>query len=444
MSPLVVHPGPPLGGTVRPPGDKSITHRAYLLGLLAGGETVVRHPNVGEDCEATLRCVRALGAEVEAGRGVVRLVGTGGRLRVPDGTLDCGNSGTTLRLLAGVLAAQPFEATLSGDESLLRRPVDRVIAPLRAMGAALSGREGDRLPPLIVRGGPLMGMCFPRPTPSAQVATAILFAGVQASGPTTVRTSWGVRDHTSGMLRRFGVQVEEELQPGGARLVSVTGPVQLHGCSVRVPGDFSAAAFFLAAAAACPGARVTASSVGLNESRVGLLEILKEMGAAVDLGPIGIEDGEAVGEVTVSGPEELGPMDISPRQVASLVDEIPVWAVVASAARGTSRLRGAEELRLKETDRLHAMATGLRTLGVQVEEFDDGLDIHGGPVSGGLVRAFADHRIAMAFAVLGTRAASPVTVDDGACIATSYAGFVDDLRALGGMVEAPSACGEAT
>ena len=160
----------------------------------------------------------------------------------------------------------------------------------------------------------------------------VLFAGVQASGPTTVRTSWGVRDHTSGMLRRFGVQVEEELQPGGARLVSVTGPVQLHGCSVRVPGDFSAAAFFLAAAAACPGARVTASSVGLNESRVGLLEILKEMGAAVDLGPIGIEDGEAVGEVTVSGPEELGPMDISPRQVASLVDEIPVWAVVAMRA----------------------------------------------------------------------------------------------------------------
>jgi len=212
---------------------------------------------------------------------------------------------------------------------------------------------------------------------------------------------------------------------------------------LRVPGDFSAAAFFLAAAAACPGARTTVSGVGLNECRIQLLDALKQMGAVVDVGPVAIEDGEPVGEVTVTGPEELHPSDITPLQVVRLVDEIPAWAVVASAARGTSRLRGAEELRLKESDRLHAMAEGLRVLGVQVEEFPDGLDIHGGPVGGGLVRAHGDHRIAMAFAVLGTRAASPVTVDDASCIATSYPGFMDDLRSLGGVVEESPVGGEA-
>ena len=431
----MVCPGPPLAGRVQAPGDKSITHRAYILGLLAEGETVIHGPNPGADCHATLRCVEALGAEVQAGEGVVRLQGAGGRLREPGSVLDCGNSGTTLRLLAGVLAAQPFDATLSGDESLRRRPVDRVIAPLRAMGASLSGREGDRLPPLVVRGGPLKGMCFPHPTSSAQVASAILLAGVQARGPTAIRTSWGVRDHTSRMLRQFGVPVEEQLPSGGARLVSVAGPARLRGCSLRVPGDFSAAAFFLAAAAGCPGARVTVRGLGLNDSRIQLLDTLKQMGARVDVGPIALEDGEPVGEVTVTGPEELRPSDITPQQVVRLVDEVPAWVVVASAARGTSRLRGAEELRLKESDRLHALTEGLRVLGVQVEEFPDGLAIHGGPVGGGLIRAHGDHRIAMAFAVLGNRAAGPVTVDDGSCIATSYPGFSEALRSLGGRVE---------
>ena len=435
--PLVVQPGPPLGGKLHPPGDKSITHRAYILGLLAEGETLVHHPNVGEDCEATLRCVQALGAEVGIGSGIVRIAGTGGRLRAPDGPLDCGNSGTTLRLLAGVLASQPFEFTLSGDDSLRRRPVDRVISPLRAMGATLSGRDGDRLPPLIVRGGPLNGTCFPHPTSSAQVASAILLAGAQARGATSIRTAAGVRDHTSRMLRRFGVPVEEQLQAGGARLVSVAGPAHLRGCSLRMPGDFSAAAFFLAAAAACPGARITVAGVGLNDSRIQLLDTLKQMGAGVDLGPIRIVDGEPVGEVTVTGPEELRPSEITPQQVVRLVDEIPAWAVVASAARGTSRLRGAEELRLKESDRLHALAEGLRVLGLQVEELPDGLDLQGGPVGGGFLRACGDHRIAMAFALLGSRATGRVTVDDGSCIATSYPGFSEALRSLGGQVEAP-------
>jgi 3-phosphoshikimate 1-carboxyvinyltransferase len=441
VQPFVVRPGPPLGGDLTPPGDKSITHRAYILGLLAEGETEVRQPNVGEDCDATLRCVRALGAEVGVEAGAVRLLGAGGRLHAPDGVLDCGNSGTTLRLLAGALAAQPFDAVLTGDESLRRRPVDRVIEPLRAMGAVLSGAEGDRLPPLLVRGGPLKGICFPRPTSSAQVASAILLAGVHASGTTAVRTSWGVRDHTSRMLRRFGVPVEERPEPGGAIRVSVVGPARLRGCRVRVPGDFSAAAFFLAAAATRPGGRVTVRGVGLNDRRIQLLDTLKQMGAIVDLERIEDQDGEPVGQVTVTGPGELRAADISPRQVARLVDEVPAWAVAASAAHGTCRLRGAQELRLKETDRLRALAEGLRILGAHVEEHADGLDIRGGPVHGGLVRSHGDHRIAMAFAVLAGRATGPVTVDDGSCIRTSYPGFGETLRSLGGRIDGAAAPG---
>lgn len=447
--PLVVSSGPLLGGELRPPGDKSITHRAYILGLLAVGETVVCHPNAGEDCEATLRCVQALGAQVEAGPGVVRLVGTGGRLRAPDGPLDCGNSGTTLRLLAGVLATQPFAATLTGDASLLRRPVDRVIAPLRAMGARLSASEDDRLPPLVVQGGPLKpcpGEFFVRPTPSAQVASAVLIAGLHATGRTTVRTVAGARDHTVHLLRQFGAPVDCPGPRTGdeSRSITVTGPARLRGCEVQVPGDFSAAAFFLAAAAISPGVRIRCTGVNLNPTRLGFLSVLELTGSYVDFDPAGeVRSDEPRGTITVTGPAVLQPADIRPDQVPRLVDEIPAWAMVASVARGVSSLRGAAELRVKECDRLSVLAEGLRVLGVRVEEFRDGLDIHGGPVSGGTVRCHGDHRIAMAFAILGTRAASPVTVDDATCIATSYPGFVDDLRSLGGVVQETQAGGEA-
>ncbi len=420
---------------MRPPGDKSITHRAYLLALLAEGDTLVRSPNPGDDCRATLRCVESLGAGVQAGEDAVRVHGTGGRLRRPDGVLDCGNSGTTLRLLAGVLAAQPFEATLTGDASLRRRPVHRLIAPLRQMGASLRAQDGDRHPPLIVCGGRLRGLTLAEPTPSAQVASALLLAGVQAHGATTVLTSRGVRDHIVGMLGDFGAPVEAQRTDGSPMRISVEGPARLRGCSVSVPGDFSAAAFFFAAAAACPGARVSAAGVGLNPSRIGLLDRLSQMGAGVQVASVCTANSEPVGDVTVTGADVLRPGDIPPAQVIGLLDEIPAWAVAASAAPGTSRLRGAAELRDKESDRLRALAEGLRSLGVQVEETPDGLDIHGGPVTGGTVRSHGDHRIAMAFAVIGTRATGPVTVDEASSIATSYPGFADDLRSLGGRVD---------
>ena len=440
-TPLTVGPGPPLAGRVLPPGDKSITHRAYVLALLAEGDTVVRGPNPGEDCRATLRCVESLGARAQAGADTVRVSGTGGRLRQPDRLLDCGNSGTSLRLLAGVLAAQPFESTLTGDASLCRRPVGRVIEPLRRMGATLRAEDGDRHPPLVVRGGPLRGLTLTEPTSSAQVASAILLAGLQARGSTTVLTSQGVRDHIAGLLEGFGVPVEVLRTGGEPMRVSVEGPARLRGCSLSVPGDFSAAAFFFAAAAACPGARVTVAGVGLNRSRIELLGRLAGMGAGVEVVPAGARGAEPVGDVTVTGARELRPDDVPPGNVIGLLDEIPAWAIAASAARGVSRVRGAAELRVKESDRLQALAGGLRGLGVQVEETPDGLDIHGGSVGGGTVHSRGDHRIAMAFALLGTRAAGPVTVDDATCIATSYPGFVDDLRSLGGRVRGDAPAG---
>ncbi|HVP14702.1 MAG TPA: 3-phosphoshikimate 1-carboxyvinyltransferase [Terriglobales bacterium] len=444
--PFTVRPGGPLRGVLRPPGDKSITHRACILGLLAEGETLVRHPNEGEDCRSTLRCIEALGAKVVVGPGLVWITGTGGRLRAPDRALDCGNSGTTLRLLAGVLAAQPFESTLTGDDSLRGRPVDRVIAPLRRMGASLSGRDGDRYPPLVVRGGSLVPcpeeLFRDRPTPSAQVASAVLLAALHAPGTSTVFTRAGARDHTVHLLRAFGVPVDHAPIADTVR-ISLTGPARPRARELQVPGDVSAAAFFLAGTATTPKARIDVEGVDLNPTRTGFLEVMERMGAR----PRTVADtaqllGEPVGAIVVTGPERIQPTDIEPREVPALVDEIPAWAILAAGANGVSRLRGAAELRVKESDRLHALAEGLTALGVLVDEVADGLDIHGGPVRGGLVRSFGDHRIAMAFAVLGTRAMGPVTIDDASSIATTYPGFVDDLRALGGQVEIGSVAGE--
>jgi 3-phosphoshikimate 1-carboxyvinyltransferase len=432
--PLVVRPGPPLRGALRPPGDESITHRALLLGLLAEGTTTIEGGSASGDCLATRRCATALGALVEGAAGEMRLRGTAGRLTAPSAVLDCGDSGTTLRLLAGVLAGQPFAATLAGDESLSRRPVDRVIEPLRAMGASLSARDGDRLPPLSLRGGPLRGMSFPHPTASAEVSSAILLAAVQARGETAVSTATGVHDHTVRLLRSFGVAVAQRARACGAVELRLAGPVALRACRLRVPGDFSAAAGFLAAAAATPGGHVQVRGVGLNETRILLLEVLKDMGAEVEVANVALLGEEPVGDVTVRGPERLTPGYIPAERAVGLLDEVPAWAVAASAARGVSRLRGAEESRVGEDDRLAALAAGLRALGVRVVEATGGLDIHGGPVSGGTASARGDPGIAMALSLIGTRAGGPVRVDRAACVGTSYPGFVADLRSLGGRV----------
>ncbi len=434
---LLVRPGPALGGRFQPPGDKSITHRACLLGLLATGETRIEHPNPGADCDSTLACAASLGAGVARERGAVMIQGAGGRLAEPDGILDCGNSGTTLRLLAGILAAQPFLSILAGDRSLQRRPVARIIEPLRRMGAKLTARAEGTLPPLVIEGATLRPLDYTLPVPSAQVASCVLLAGLHAHGTTTVRAAGAgrPRDHTERLLPAFGAAIERDETPGRAWSAAVRGPARLHGLRIRVPGDFSAAAFFLAAAAATPGASVTAEETNLNPTRTGLLVALEHMGAQIERTRVREEAGEPVGDVTVTGPERLAGWDVPPELVPSMVDEVPAWMIAASAAAGISRLSGASELRVKESDRLRALASNLAALGGRAEETPDGLAITGGEVRGGIVAAHGDHRIAMAFAVLGARARGPIMIDDASSIATSYPGFVATFAALGGCVE---------
>ena len=431
---LIVDPGPGLSGTFDPPGDKSITHRAYLAGLLARGETRVTRPNPGADCAATLDAARALGAIVREHDGGVILTGRAMALAEPGGILDCGNSGTTLRLLAGILAAQPFFSVLTGDASLRRRPVARVVEPLRLMGATLWARDGDRLPPLAIRGGKLTAIRYTLPMASAQVATCVLLAGLAAEGETAVTIPGPARDHTERMLRSFGVAIGESALPGGGRIVTVAGPAALAGAEVRVPGDFSAAAFLLAAAAATPGSRVPAREVNLNPQRTGLLDVLEAMGAEVSRDRVRMEGGEERGDVTVGGPSRLTPFDVPAAWMPRLIDEVPAWAIAATAAQGVSRLAGASELRVKESDRLAVLARNLAALGIEAREQPDGIEIAGGPVRGGRVEADDDHRIGMAFAALGIRASGAVRVDGASAIATSYPGFVETLAALGGRV----------
>lgn len=417
------------------PGDKSITHRAILCGLLGAGETAIVGANPGADARTTLAAARALGAQVSEADGVLRIRGTAGALAEPADVLDCGNSGTALRLLAGVLAARPLLAVLTGDPSLRSRPVDRVVRPLREMGANLSARAGDRLPPLVVRGAELRGASFLEPTGSAQVASAVLFAGLAARGETRVRVNTGVRDHTVRMLPAFGARVEVERSADGSGEWRVSGEQTLSATRVEVPGDPSAAAFFAAAAAITPGLSIEIANVSLNPTRLGFFEVLREMGASIEVERGPDRAGEPAGSLRVAGPAELRAVEVGASRVPAMVDEIPAWAVVAAVARGTSQLSGAGELRVKESDRLRALAANLTSLGVAVVERAEGLEITGGAVNGGTVRAGGDHRIAMAFAILAARAAKPIEIDDAAMVATSFPGFAAAWRSLGGSLE---------
>ena len=437
--PWILRPGLLRPGAFAPPGDKSITHRAILLAGLAAGDSVIRGGNPGADADSSLAAMRALGAAGERrADGTLHVRGTAGVLREPAGPIDCGNSGTTLRLLAGIVAGAPIQATLTGDDSLRRRPVDRVIRPLRAMGAHLRAEDGDRLPPLEIRGGGLRATAFPDATPSAQVASCILFAALSARGRTSVRTAPGVRDHTVHALRAFGIEVEQGIAEDGGAVLALTGPQTPRGASIDVPGDPSAAAFFLAAAAATPGVRIEARGMNLNPARLGLLDSLREMGAAVAVTPRGEAAGEPVGDVAGTGPDALQAADVPAARIPAMVDEVPAWAIAAAAARGTSRLAGAGELRVKESDRLKTLAGNLAALGIAAEEREDGLAITGGRPRGGAVRAHGDHRIAMAFALLATFAEGPVEVDDAGAVATSFPGFESTFRALGGTLDLPA------
>jgi len=422
---LVVAPGRALRGTVRVPGDKSISHRAVLLGALARGRTSVDGFLRAEDCLATVRCVRALGIEVDDDG--ERLTVHGGPLRAPDGALDVGNSGTTIRLLTGILAGQPFRSTITGDASIRRRPMDRIAEPLRRMGARIDGRDGGRLAPLTVEGGALRPIAYTTPVASAQVKSAILLAALFAGGETAVTEPSLSRDHTERMLAGFGVPVVRE-----GLTVRLRGPAAPSAAPVHVPGDISSAAFFFVAAALVPGSEVTVRDVGLNPTRTGVLDALRAMGAAVEVANLRDTGGEPAGDVTVRAAALHGTA-IGGELIPRLIDELPVLAVAASVADGETIIRDAAELRVKESDRIAALARELGAIGARVEAQADGLAIRGLPrLRGGRAASGGDHRVAMALAVAGLRATAPVTVDDTDCIRTSFPGFEETLRSLTG------------
>jgi 3-phosphoshikimate 1-carboxyvinyltransferase len=437
---LVVRRAARRRGRPQLPGDKSISHRALLLALLAAGESRIAAAGDGEDVRSTARLVAALGADVErtreaAGRVDYRVVSPGsGGLTEPSGILDCGNSGTTARLAAGLLAGQPLFAVLDGDGSLRRRPMRRVVEPLRAMGAAIAGRSDGSLLPLAISGHqPLIAVSHRTPVPSAQVKSAILLAGLAADGETWVSESVATRDHTERMLRARGVALDEGLAPDGRHTVRLAGPAAVAAVDEAVPADPSAAAFWLVAAAIHPDAELLLQEVSTNPTRRAIIDILRRMGADIEEHPRpapGGADGEPLADLVVRS-SSLRAVDLSPADVAAAIDEIPVVALAAAAASGTSRINGAGELRHKESDRIAGIAAGLTALGARVRVDGDDIEIIGGrPLTGAVTDSHDDHRLAMTFAVAGLIAAGDTVVRRPGSAAISYPGFFRELEGV--------------
>jgi 3-phosphoshikimate 1-carboxyvinyltransferase len=424
--PLTCRREGPLRGSIAVPGDKSVSHRSLLFGALAEGETRITGLLDAEDVRSTRRAVEALGALVRVEGGEV-VVTPPDRLREPGDVIDCGNSGTSLRLLTGVLSRVAGLSVLTGDASLRRRPARRVIEPLRRMGANLSARDGDRLPPVVIRGGPLRGTRHVLEVASAQVKSACLLAGLLAEGETTVVEPERSRDHTERMLRGMGVPVKVE-----GLAVTVT-PSRPRGTRVDVPGDISSAAFFLCAAAALPGSKLTVRDMGTNETRTGLLDVLRAMGAKLTLAHEREIAGEPRADVTVEA-AELVATEIGGATIPRLIDELPVVMVMATQARGRTVIRDARELRVKESDRLAVMGDALARAGAKIELFDDGCAIEGPTrLRGVAVETRLDHRIAMSMAIAQLfTGGEEVVLDDVGCVATSFPSFFRLLDQVAG------------
>lgn len=440
MLPLKSSLSKPIKGEIRVPGDKSISHRALLIGALAVGETVIEGLLEGEDVLCMAAALRALGARIERDDGGVwRVMGVGlGGLREPETVLDMGNSGTAARLLMGVLASHPLTAFLTGDASLRRRPMARVRHPLEQTGARIVAREGGRMPLALVGTGEPLPITYRLPVASAQVKSAVLLAGLNAPGKTTAVETQPTRDHTERMLRHFGAEVETVEEADGALAVTVTGQPELTGRHVEVPADISSAAFPLVAALVTPGSGITLRGVGMNPRRTGLVDTLVEMGA--DIGRSNEKEvaGEPVADLHVKSGALTGVV-VPAARAPSMIDEYPILAVAAAVAGGTTVMHGLGELRVKESDRLAVMARGLADCGVAVEEGADSLVVHGSggaAPGGGKVATELDHRIAMSFLVLGMAAEMPVSIDDAAPIDTSFPGFVELMKGLGADLRA--------
>jgi 3-phosphoshikimate 1-carboxyvinyltransferase len=431
-------PPSPLAGTIRVPGDKSISHRALMLGALAVGQTEISGLLEGQDVLATAAALNALGAHatrVDDGRWTMDGVGIGG-LAEPDDVLDLGNAGTAARLLLGILATHPITAFVTGDASLRRRPMGRVVDPLSRFGARFVTREGARLPLVVSGASDPVPISYRLPVPSAQVKSSVLLAGLNTPGATTVIEPQPTRDHTERMLRHFGAAVECEPAEGGGKRVTVEGYPELTAAPIAVPGDPSSAAFLLIAALIVPGSEVTIEGVGVNPLRCGLFECLREMGADIVLLNERDEGGEPVADLRARAGTLTG-ADIPAERAPRMIDEYPILAVAAACARGRTVMRGLAELRVKESDRLSAIAAGLSSCGVDVAVDGDTLTIDGdgGPPAGGaLIETQLDHRIAMAFLVLGLATGLPVRIDDAAPIATSFPGFVALMTELGAVI----------
>lgn len=407
------------------PGDKSISHRAVMLASIANGPCVIKGFLPSEDCRATVGAMRALGIQIEEPDEATLIVhGKRGVFQPPTGDIDCGNSGTTMRLLAGLLAAQPFRSRLIGDTSLSKRPMKRIIEPLTQMGARITAEGADGRPPLVIEGGELQPIHYYSPVASAQVKSCVLLAGLFTKGKTSVTEPIQSRDHTERMLEFFQVRPQTN-----DLTVSLHGHQVLESNDFTVPGDISSAAFWMVAAAAHPRSHVLIKNVGLNKTRTGIFDILVRMGARVRE-VIEVENGEPVGMVEIHG-ERLKGVNIGGKEIPNVIDELPILAVAAALAQGRTVISDAAELRVKETDRLAAIAMNLRVMGAQVTETEDGLEIMGGePLHGAKLRSFGDHRIAMAFAIAGLYAEGETIMTDTECVNTSYPGFYKELERL--------------
>jgi 3-phosphoshikimate 1-carboxyvinyltransferase len=440
QTPLRSSKAAPLKGSARIPGDKSMSHRALMFGLLAEGETIISGLLEGEDVLNTAEACMALGAKISAsGDGLWRVYGAGvGNLKEPAQVLDMGNSGTSTRLLAGIVAGHRIGAVMTGDASLIKRPMKRIMDPLSRMGASFITREGGRLPMAIRGADHAAAISYRLPVASAQVKSAVLLAGLNAAGTTTVIEDHPTRDHSENMLRHFGADVAVKDGGNGAQAIVLQGGQLLRGCAVDVPADPSSAAFPAVAACLVKGSEIRMEGVGINPRRAGIYECLKEMGADLSFARERVEAGEKVADIVVKGTGALKGIDVPLSRVPSMIDEFPVLAMAAACAEGTTRMTGLAELRVKESDRLKMIADGLIACGVRVEMGEDSLTVHGTgrPPRGGVtIETALDHRIAMSFLVLGMVSDETITVDDGRPIRTSFPNFITLMNELGAAIE---------
>lgn len=425
MKKFTITPAKQLGGEVRVPGDKSISHRAVMIGAIAKGDTSIQNFLRSDDCMRTVECFRKMGIEINFENGDVIVKGKGLHgLHEPSDVFDVGNSGTTMRLIIGILSAQKFHSTLNGDESIRRRPMGRVVEPLKKMGAVIHGRQRDTLAPLTVIGKELKGITYEMSIASAQVKSAILLAGIYADGTTVVKEKELTRDHTERMLEYFGAKIKRDGK------ISIEGKNEFKGQKVFVPGDISSAAFLMAAALIVPGSEITIKDVGVNPGRTGIIEVLHRMGAGMEVMNERILSNEPVADIVIRS-SELNAVELDGSIIPKIIDEIPIIAVVATQAKGKTVIKGAEELRYKESDRIKTTVHELKRLGANIEESRDGMVIYGPTrLKNGICQSYNDHRIAMISAIAGLIAAGRTIVEKVECVDTSFPGFMNTLNSI--------------